>query len=526
MPQREIPPRRRLIAILLLLSNSYHAIEASERLQPRSPMPSITPPHGSPNNGASGGGMNSARNGMNSAKYGIGMNDFTYNYQDSYLDTSNVPPTEQDEFLHSQPPKTSTPHSVGYTPFDLNPSQILDKFRLNKGISVVDAMKALGVINPEEDHGAISLFPFDQSPIPYTGNQGAEGLSVKSPDKNTDSVSSPFIIEMYRNPGLGPIDWTKSPPIDEDDGENIDADENLEFNIPVFNTQHQNPNVLSDTTSEGLYPGRTDIRRTTLAMYDRVTPIILKDPSINMIPQDESDPEYANGFILTPGGITSAAVKVNAIKNESGKLILAVQYGYLYPLPSRWTISNDGILRLAGTNYFVYVCHTSGEKSGFQIGDWDDFGKLSKSCTGRSYGNFYYTGWRWTKSRPRPGLPDDVEEIQFSNPKLTSLNKDGLFTTIYPTRALDSLWDIRRHDDGTESMRMPKYIQIATLPNWKVKAALSAGPNEDQAVSLYIGDVKETGNPPAKGWALKDIYAGAPIQIQCLYQPLRFWNNL
>ncbi|EPS44378.1 hypothetical protein H072_1619 [Dactylellina haptotyla CBS 200.50] len=498
-----------LAALLVLINN----VDAANKIQPRSPIPSLTPYEGYPDK--PNGGMNSARNGGMNYLFPPNMNPMfsqpgklsTYysydspdagdstNYGSPQLDTENVPETEQDELLYpQQSPRLTSPRK--YFPLDINPRNLLDRFRKNNGISLQTAMRALGVRDPEEDHGAISPF-----------------IEIS---KSTSGVCSP------RHEYGGPLARHRYSSIDadsissrgdEDEANITEFDENVQFNVPVFSTGQRQS--LAGVGPDKVKPVEV-ISGTTLsvATTEKDTMTDNKHLSFNSIPQDETDPEYAAGFVITPGGASSAATKVNAIIDETGTPILAGQFEYLNLKFSKWIVK-EGMLWLAGTRYFTYVCHVSGEKSGFNLGLWDDFTKLSKSCSGRASNHFYYTGWEVVKSISRQGIPAGGLEVRFYNPKLTSLNKDGLFTTRFPSKANDYLWDIRQKENcEQEVLRLPKYVQMTTLPTSKVKAAPGPDASEDRAVWFYVGDIKPTGNEIAKGWTVQDIYAGAPIQLQ------------
>ncbi|KAJ6264585.1 40S ribosomal protein S19 [Drechslerella dactyloides] len=239
---------------------------------------------------------------------------------------------------------------------------------------------------------------------------------------------------------------------------------------------------------------------------------------VGPVTQDESSKEYAAGFVITPGGF-NAAVKLNAVFDPFVKdnLIVAYQYEYINPTPSKWVIKNKNVLFLAGTEYFVYVCVMSGQKSGFQLARWSNLREISERCPGPT--NFYYTGWEFVESTAKAGTPAAKAEIRFNNQKLlaprkdnANLNNQGLFAAFFPLRAWDVMWDVRRKADGTEYMRFPLYAQLTTLP--KSVAQANSGNEEDKPFWLSYGDVERTGNPVKEGFTLKDIENGSPIQLQ------------
>ncbi|KAK6496902.1 hypothetical protein TWF481_001883 [Arthrobotrys musiformis] len=146
------------------------------------------------------------------------------------------------------------------------------------------------------------------------------------------------------------------------------------------------------------------------------------------------------------------------------------------------------------------------------MGDWSDLKRLSQTCTGQATNHFFYTGWQLVPSTPKAGLPATAAEaeVQFNNPKLTSLNKEGLFAIRFPPADKDYLWDTGK--DGR--IRLPRYVQVTTLPTSKVKNVVGTAMSEDRRFWMYVGNVIPTGNKVKKGWKVSDVLEGKPIQLQ------------
>ncbi|RVD87041.1 uncharacterized protein DFL_005290 [Arthrobotrys flagrans] len=141
-----------------------------------------------------------------------------------------------------------------------------------------------------------------------------------------------------------------------------------------------------------------------------------------------------------------------------------------------------------------------------KMADWGKLKQLSEMCTGQATNHFFYTGWQLVPSTPKAGLPATATEaeVQSNNPKLTSLNKDGLFTIRFPPADNDYLW-------GTGRIKLPRYVQVTTLPTSKVKKVIGTAMGEDRRVWMYV---LPTGNKVIKGWKVSDVLEGKPIQLQ------------
>ncbi|KAK6344696.1 hypothetical protein TWF718_006655 [Orbilia javanica] len=445
-----------------------------------------------------------------------------------------IPDTEPDELLYPRP--REQPKS-GF--FD-NPSQMLEKnlFDREGGITLGTAIKALGIREPEENIQNISPFIDLPKTPPTSGTntprydivsgqttprydmsgQNTPRHSYGNGDRRMSVYGSPlardrFTVSEYPMSGVG---------MGGDDGNVEEEDEEVAINVPVFEEMTGYPGVNVKSKYPGLeFTGPrkvnpVDVDTGTVFMSvgtEREIPADPKIPSLQSIPQDTTDPTYENAFVITPGGASSASTKINAIINEENQMILVAQYEYLNPNPSKWIVDKEsgGVLRLAGTPYFVYVCNIPGEKVPFLIGDWNDIKRVSQSCTGQATGRFFYTGWQVVPSTPKSGLPATAaeSEVQFNNYKMTSLNKQGLFTIRFPPDK-DYLWDTGK--DGR--IRLPKYVQVTTLPTSKVKNVVGTAMSEDRRFWMYVGNVLPTGNNVLKGWTVANVLSGKPIELQ------------
>ncbi|KAK6340115.1 hypothetical protein TWF730_001887 [Orbilia blumenaviensis] len=438
-------------------------------------------------------------------------------YDGPYL-TGDLPETEPDELLY---PRLSL-QSQGFTD---NPRQVLQKSLADKtpDITLGNAMKALGIQELEEDNGVVSPFAGLLKTPPTSGTTTPRNdMSGQATHRYDSGQTSRLGSPRYESPRqygspLARDRFTITDPISvasmgDDEGNVEEEDEDLHVNVPVFGQVSGYPG-LEFTGPRKVNPVDVDTGTITMSAPTEKELAEPKAPTFASVPQDMSDPSYEKAFVITPGGASSASVKVNAIMDENNEMILAAQFEYFNSNPSKWIVDKDagGVLRVAGTPYFVYLCHVSGEKTGFSLGDWNELKKLSRSCRGLATDNFYYTGWQIVPSTPKAGLPATAAsgEVQFNNARLTSLNKEGLFTIKFPSEK-DLLWDI---GPGSR-VRLPKYVRVTSLPTSKVKKAIGTGMSEDRAFWMYVGSVLPTGNMVKKGWTAANVLEGKPIQLQ------------
>ncbi|KAF3265646.1 hypothetical protein TWF192_000290 [Orbilia oligospora] len=453
-------------------------------------------------------------------------------------DGEDLPETEPDELLY---PRIGQRTSL----FSDNPSRMLEKGLFDRGpmtpvMTLGTAIKALGIKEPEENIKNIwPLIDLQKTPptsgantprydlisgqtTPRYGHSGQNtprydmsgGFTSRHDSRRTSRYGSPLARDRFTI--ADPISVASM----EDDEGNVEDEEELAVNVPVFGRATDYPG-LEFTGPKKVNP--IDVDTGTIFMSattEKDIPAEPGIPSLQSIPQDTTDPLYAKAFVITPGGASSAATKINAIVSEkkdylgNPQMILVAQYRDVNPNPSKWIVdkANGGVLRLAGTPYFVYLCHRPSEKVPFLIGNWNEFNKVSKSCFGENTGSFYYMGWEVVPSTPKAGLPATAAEaeVQFNNPKLKSLNKEGVFNIRFPPGDKDYLWDTAK--DGR--IRLPRYVQVTTLPSSKVKQVVGTAMSEDRRFWMYVGNVIPTGNDVPKGWTVAEVLAGDPIQIQ------------
>ncbi|KAK6539203.1 hypothetical protein TWF694_009445 [Orbilia ellipsospora] len=519
---RQSSTKWQLLWVLTLLGSIFE-VEA-DNIQPRSPEPSLTPPGSYPNQ--YGGEFDTSRSGLKNMgtmdlltppKVNLAWNNpakasYRLNDEDTVDSTAlgnsyfgnmvDIPETEQDELLYPQITPRLSPYRSGIQT-EVNPQELLTRFGKEHGITANTAMKALGIKDTEEDPGAISPFiELDRSPDTSRPGTPTPRVGYGSPSSN------------WRYTLMQPDSMTPRGDADEGNVEE-DLDEDLGFQLPVSSIHQPS---LKSIGPEKVNPVKLTDGTITLTAVSEPGGVFKSD--YQSLYQEKSDLEYAQGFPITiVGGAGGGNAKVNAVLDEKGRPVVAIQYEVFNRNWSRWTIK-DGTLWLSATDYFAYLCHISGEKVEFRLGHWSEKAKLAKSCTGRAYDNFIYTGWEIIKGKQRGGVVGNDYEIVFNNPKTTSLNKDGLFGGIFPSRAFLDVWVIIPRKDGSELLRYPKYYHLATWPNSGI-SKLGAGTGqaqealENKPLRLTLGDVRQTGNKVADGWTVKDIYAGAPIQLQC-----------
>ncbi|EWC43567.1 hypothetical protein DRE_01454 [Drechslerella stenobrocha 248] len=498
---------------LLALKITCPFAEAADKLQPRSPVPTLTP--GS--DGISGSGMNDRQTGQYSGNFGVkdapssGMDTARFGTPGSGLET--VRNRKTTTYL-AQPNDPDTESDNTEYDFDSIPEPLLMRI-YTSGLpedAMMDLLRvAAGSTTPQgnnrrQNYGArtpdLSTLDLDASKIPYTGsaaNTEPDEFLFPVSNKATDLANS-FTKQLAS--GISALS-----------GPSKDS-------APLLNT------VKSLFSTLGLrYP---EPRKTILGDHRQ---LIFPDSStasfdaansvVPLIPQDESSAQYKQGFVITPSGISSATLKLNAIVDPHKDLIVAAQYEYLVQKASKWALIN-GVLFLAGTDYFVYVCQSPGQKSGFQLGLWTKFNQVSESCPPKT--KFYYSGWDRVKSTKRLGTPAaEAGELRFNagvavtgKKDPLALNNRGFFASLYPTKNWQILWDTRRSDgdSGKVLSKLPLYQQMTTLPAYKTGEPSVVGANEDSPFWLSIGNVPRTGNPIEKGWTIKDVINGSPIQLQ------------
>ncbi|KAK6522919.1 hypothetical protein TWF281_002347 [Arthrobotrys megalospora] len=546
-------PKLRLLTALIIIFSSSH-VSAAGNLQRRAPLPEPTgganektPTWGS-NPGRSFAfpntpytpqtGMNTHDTSRNSASYFApsdssnqqagrtsNRSPFFENSYSRYIspDTSGYDSPEQldDYVLDTEPDELLYPKQRRKEPFTVNPGLILQQYAKprDRGITLGTAMKALGIRNPEVDPSTISPF-IDIRKTPPTSGQTTPRYDLSgsvTPVSLSGQGTSRWGSPLARN-RFTVIDPISVASMGDDEG-NVEEEEEEEpmVDVPVFEPAKGYPG-LEFTGPRKVNPVEVDTGTMSLLATEKEIATVPKIPTFESVPQDTNDPLYAKAFVMTPGGAASASVKVNAIVDENNDMILALQYEYFNPNPSKWIVDEQygGVLRLAGTPYFVYLCHIPGKKVGFRLGDWNALGTVSQTCTGEATNRFFYTGWDVVPSKPKPGLPATAaeKEVQFNHRILKSLNKEGYFTSKFPTEALDYLWDIRTRDGKDVGIKLPKYIQVTTLPASQVKMVVGAGMSEQRPFWFYVGDVVPTGNKVLKGWTPSDIMKGDPIQLQ------------
>ncbi|KAK6520000.1 hypothetical protein TWF506_000293 [Arthrobotrys conoides] len=444
-------------------------------------------------------------------------------------DEEEVPETEPDELIYPNRGQRTSIYSD-------NPSQMLEKGSFDRripDITLGTAIKALGIKEPEESFkNILPLLDLQKTPPTSGANtphydiasgqntpryEPSGGYTSRRGSRQMSRYGSPFARDRF----------TVADPMsiasmgDEGEGNVEDEEEELAVSVPVFGKVTNYPG-LEFTGPKKVNPIDVD---TGTIFFSATTEKEIPEPnipSLKSIPQDTTDPLYAKAFVITPGGASSMLMKINAIVGETvdnskpPPMILVAQDGDVNPNPSKWVVdtTNGGVLRLAGTPYFVYICHKRGEKVPFLIGDWNQLKTLPQSCAGapgEEGGYFFYTGWEVVESTPKAGLPATAAEaeVQFNNPKLHSLNKEGLFNIKFPPDR-DYLWETAK--DG--KLRLPKYVQIMTLPTSKVKQVVGTAMSEDRRFWMYVGNVVPTGNNVKKDWTTAQVLAGAPIQIQ------------
>ncbi|KAK6338764.1 hypothetical protein TWF696_009575 [Orbilia brochopaga] len=468
-------PHMRLLTALLAASCTCQLAQAASRLQPRSPEPS-TPP----NTGNSGTNPYSFSNAVGNYANFPALN---LNTPKSGFDTirtggtgmSYLSPSSNYNGRSPKRKMTETPNSL---------LKALGK-KVNEG-----SLPGQIIGSPNVDYLADTepdelLYP-DYQPNRDTERRNSNSYYTQAPGKTINDVN-PSKISWLSN------ELDKGVPLD-----------TLLAALGIEKPQLDVKKILADIKP---------IPRKSIRLAGPPT-------IVTSVPQDQTSKEYAAGFAITPGGF-SAPAKLNAVYDPfvKGNMIVAYQYEHINPTPSKWVLKNKGVLFLAGTEYFVYVCAVSGQKSGFLLGKWSNLKELSERCPGLS--NFYYTGWQFVQSTAKAGTPPAEAEIQFNNQKLltpkkdnTNLNNQGLFAAFFPLKAWDVVWDVRRRADGTEISRLPTYAQLTTLPKSVIQSTASSGNDEDKPFWLYYGDVERTGNPVKKGWTMKDIENGSPIQLQ------------
>ncbi|KAK6540824.1 hypothetical protein TWF694_008212 [Orbilia ellipsospora] len=418
-----------------------------------------------------------------------------------YTETG-VPPTEQDELTHPHQQPLPSPPKQSMVKFlsGRNPQQGIDEAGERIGVSNKDVMNVLGIFDIERD----STEPLSTT-RGYNYNYGNQ--------LDTPRFSEHGGIEAMISKG------------DEDEG-NIDPI-NIEELVEMSQT----------TTTNIQAPKKVDIKQlgvdipTGFIKAEGADPLDPRNPTVRLIKQDED----VEGFVVSPRGDTTvtATTRLDGVYNEQNERILALQQQWSAPYSSKWVVK-DTVLWLAGTNFFAYICHISGVRSGFMLGNWDEKEILSEKCAGRSQGSsFHYSGWEIVESkRPSAGTEKETVELVFNNKKLTSLNQIGLFGQRFPAANTPCCWLMpHNHKDvGKLEYRVPRYVQLTTLPEAQVaRAAKSSNPAE-KAVWLSVGEADRTGNPERKEWTMQDIFNGAPIQIQCssvgFYPAYAYWSEV
>ncbi|KAF3928114.1 hypothetical protein AA313_de0203612 [Arthrobotrys entomopaga] len=447
-------------------------------------------------------------------------NNYYHNYNNVYTETG-IPPTEHDE-PHQQPlqsPPKQSMYKFNFLTDTDNPLEMIDEFGEEIGVSGEDVMNVLGIPDIEKlnSKNGNRVFPvMKETTAPLSTDRIFYGNQLDTPRFERQYTN---LEAMTSRGDLGD---------DSFDLDDTDIDEGVVEISQTTNVQNINPTIAREDGNVlplGFIPA------------EGADPLDPKNPTVRLIKQN---PEV-KGFVISPGGETSivASTKLDAIYNERNERILALQQQWSTPYPSKWNIK-DGVLWLAGTDFFAYVCHIHGERSPFMLGEWEKRDTLAKQCPGRSYGNLYYTGWEIVRSkRAYADTETDAREVVFNNNKLTSLNKMGLFGVLFPSLTALSGWDSTKTTTSTTAVQQvkteyvaPRYVQLTTLPeSLVVKAAKSSDPAEKSVwLAIGDGDMDRTGNPEKKGWTMQDIFNGAPVQIQCsaigFYPSYVYWNQV
>ncbi|KAF3932710.1 hypothetical protein ABW19_dt0204041 [Dactylella cylindrospora] len=433
---------------------------------------------------------------------------------------AKVPATEEDELLHPQQTprlKTQSPRT-GFP--DFNPKILLQATNLERnelGLTEEEAKQAVGIEDPEGDRGALPLFKDIKNPLASgesTPRYGGDTSPVSIERKSKGSPSMSPRLSVFG------IDSILSKGDYDDDIETGEVEEDVSVQMPLSNMGSP---LMPGSRRILTVPFGSNVDEDASALADSRSLNLLEAtkpesnlPSLSSLPQDPD----VKGFTITPGGLTSTSVKLNAIVDENGKMIPSVQMEYINPVPTKWVITNrgkkTGMLWFAEKDLrlFVYVCFRPHEKSQFFLGEWEKREDLAEYCKKNYLGDFFFTGWDLVRSTPKMGAPAADAEIVFENPAMKGLNNVGFFGLRWPDKSKDDLYDVRRDAEGKEIVRFPKYTEFTILPAELARLSKDSMPKDDRPFWLYMGDVQRTGNKVEKGWTVEDIMNGAPIQFQ------------